>query len=88
MPRRDGGLARWLLFGILGATALVKGIGFGAAIILPVVAGILLWQRDGVTFRRLCFPAGWFLALALASAWPLLMIARHGGGASRSGPCT
>jgi 4-amino-4-deoxy-L-arabinose transferase-like glycosyltransferase len=74
-------LARWLFFGILGATALVKGIGFGVAIVLPVVAGMLLWQRDGLTFRRLCFPAGWFLALALASAWPLLMIARHGSGA-------
>jgi 4-amino-4-deoxy-L-arabinose transferase-like glycosyltransferase len=74
-------LARWMFFGLLGATSLVKGIGFGAAIIVPVVAGMLLWQRDGVTFRRLCFPAGWFLALALALAWPLLMIARHGGGA-------
>jgi 4-amino-4-deoxy-L-arabinose transferase-like glycosyltransferase len=74
-------LARWAFFGLLGATSLVKGIGFGAAIVLPIVAGMLLWQRDGVTFRRLCFPAGWFLAIALALAWPLLMIARHGGGA-------
>jgi 4-amino-4-deoxy-L-arabinose transferase-like glycosyltransferase len=73
--------ARWVFFALLGVTALVKGIGFGAAIVLPVVAGVLLWQRDGVTFRRLCFPAGWALAIALALAWPLLMVFRHGSGA-------
>ena len=86
-PVEDAGLsrgwrrARWLFFGLLGATALVKGIGFGAAIILPVVAGMLLWQRDRLTFRRLGFPAGWLLAIALATTWPLLMIAQHGSGA-------
>ena len=35
--------------GLDGATSLVKGIGFGAVLILSVVAGVLLWQRD------LCF---------------------------------
>src|SRR5262249_24735254 len=70
---------RWLFFGLLGATSLVKGIGFGAAIVVAVVATTLLWQRDHLTFRRLCFPAGWLLALALASAWPLLMFVIHGG---------
>ena len=74
-------LARWMFFTLLGAMALVKGIGFGAAIVIPVVASFLLWQRAGTTFRRLCFPAGWILAITLASAWPLLMIIRHGGGA-------
>jgi 4-amino-4-deoxy-L-arabinose transferase-like glycosyltransferase len=74
-------LARWMFFALLGATALVKGIGFGVAIVLPIVAAMLLWQRDRVTLRRLCFPAGWFLACSMALAWPLLMIARHGGGA-------
>jgi len=73
--------ARWAFFTLLGATSLVKGIGFGAVLILVVVAGVLLWQRDGATLRRLCFPAGWTLAAALASGWPLWMVARHGSGA-------
>ena len=51
-------LARWAFFAFLGATALVKGIGFGAVLILAVVAGVLLWQRDGVALRRLLFPGG------------------------------
>jgi len=73
-------LARWAFFAFLSATALVKGIGFGAVLILAVVAGVLLWQRDGAVLRRLCFPAGWTLAVVLASAWPLWMVARHGSG--------
>ena len=73
--------ARWMFFGLLGATSLVKGIGFGAVIVLSIVAAMLLWQRDRITLRRLCFPAGWLLAVALALTWPLLMIARHGSGA-------
>ena len=77
----DGAAQRWIFFGLLGATSLVKGIGFGAVIILSIVAGILLWQRDRVTLRRLWFPAGWLLAAVLALTWPLLMIARHGSGA-------
>ena len=71
--------ARWIFFGLLGATSLVKGIGFGAAIILSVVAGMLLWSRDRVTLRRLCFPAGWLLAAVAALTWPFLMIAAYGG---------
>ena len=73
--------ARWIFFGLLGATSLVKGIGFGAVIVLSIVAAMLLWQRDRITLRRLWFPAGWLLAAVLASTWPLLMIARHGSGA-------
>ena len=73
--------ARWLFFGLLGATSLVKGIGFGAVIVMSIVAGMLVWQRDRITLRRLCFPAGWLLAFAIAFSWPLLMIVCHGGGA-------
>jgi 4-amino-4-deoxy-L-arabinose transferase-like glycosyltransferase len=72
---------RWVFFGLLGAASLVKGIGFGAVIILSIVAATLLWQRDGTTLRRLWFPPGWLLAFLLASFWPLLMIVRHGTGA-------
>ena len=75
--------ARWTFFALLGATSLVKGIGFGAVIILSIVVATLLWQRDRVTLHRLFFPAGWLLAFALAFFWPLLMIVCHGGGAVR-----
>jgi 4-amino-4-deoxy-L-arabinose transferase-like glycosyltransferase len=73
--------ARWMFFGLLGATSLVKGIGFGAVIILSIVAGMVLWQRDRATLRRLWFPPGWLLAAVLALTWPILMIAWHGNGA-------
>ncbi len=49
--------------------------------IFIVAAGVLIWQRDGLGLRRLCFPAGWILAAAFALAWPLWMIATHGMGA-------
>jgi len=70
--------ARWAFFGLWGATALVKGIGFGAVLILVVATGVLLWQRDRVTLCRLRFPAGWLLSTTIALTWPLLMLARHG----------
>ena len=56
-------------------TALVKGIGFGAVLVLSVVAGVLLWQRDLVSLRRLHLPAGWALAGVIA----LSLAAFHGG---------
>jgi hypothetical protein len=74
-------LWRWAFFLLLGATALVKGIGFGAVLILSVVPIVLVWQRDLVSRRRLLLPAGWILAAILATAWPLFMIMRHGFGA-------
>jgi 4-amino-4-deoxy-L-arabinose transferase-like glycosyltransferase len=74
-------LWRWVFLVLLGVTALVKGIGFGAVLILSVVAGMLFWQRDLVTLRRLRLPAGWALAAAIALSWPLFMVARHGYGA-------
>ena len=59
----------------------MKGIGFGAVLILAVVTGVLLWQRDLARIRRLRFPAGWALAAVIALSWPLFMVARHGYGA-------
>ncbi len=73
--------ARWAFFVLLGATSLVKGIGFGAVLILSVVAAAVLWRRDGTTMRRLRFPAGWAVATALSMAWPLSMVVWHGFGA-------
>ncbi len=71
---------RWTFMVLLGSTALVKGIGFGAVLVGSVVAGALLWQRDKIAFRRLRFPAGWSLAAIFALAWPVVMVAWHGHG--------
>lgn len=69
---------RWVFFSLLGATALVKGIGFGAALVLSVVATVVLWDRDRATCNRLLFPAGWIMVIVLATAWPTAIIAEHG----------
>ena len=74
-------LWRWAFLVLLGATALVKGIVFGAVLVLAVVAGMLLWQHDLVSLRRLRLPAGWALAAVIGLSWPLFMVARHGYGA-------
>jgi 4-amino-4-deoxy-L-arabinose transferase-like glycosyltransferase len=72
---------RWAFVVLLGATSLVKGIGFGAVLVLSVVAGVLLWRRDLISFRRLRVPPAWGLAVAIALSWPLLVIVLHGYGA-------
>ena len=70
---------RWLFFGLLGLTSFVKGTGFGAALVLSVVAIVIIWDRDRALRARLHFPAGWlltgFLTARLAGshgspAWP------------------
>lgn len=65
--------SRWVFFMLLGLTALVKGIGFGAVLVLATVTVTLAWSRDWVTFRALVFPVGWLLTLLLALAWPFLV---------------
>jgi 4-amino-4-deoxy-L-arabinose transferase-like glycosyltransferase len=80
-PRSRRGFWDWVFFALLGGTALVKGIGFGAILIVAVLVVVLAWQRARAAPRRLWFPAGWFLAAALALAWPLSMVAQHGRGA-------
>ena len=69
---------RWVFFGLLGTTALIKGTGFGAALALSVVATVVLWDRDGVARKRIGFSPGWFLAAGLVLAWPVAMIAKYG----------
>jgi 4-amino-4-deoxy-L-arabinose transferase-like glycosyltransferase len=76
--RRGWRLWRWAFFVLLGSMGLVKGIGFGAVLLLVVVAGVLLWQWDRVALHRLCFPAGWALAAVLTLAWPFFMVMRYG----------
>ncbi len=75
---RKGTVACWAFFALLGSTALVKGTGFGAVLIMAIVAVTLLWRRDLTALRQLCFPAGWVLAIGLALAWPLFMLTRYG----------
>lgn len=71
-------VACWAFFVLLGLTALVKGIGFGAVLLLAVVATTLVWQRNQDGLRQLWFPPGWLLAAGLALVWPLLMVVLHG----------
>jgi 4-amino-4-deoxy-L-arabinose transferase-like glycosyltransferase len=73
--------ARWAFFALLGLTSTVKGIGFGAVLIVAAVAAATLWRRDRATARRLMFPAGWIAATVLSAAWPIAMVVRHGPGA-------
>ena len=68
---------RWAFFAGLGLTSLAKGVGFGAALVLAVVAVTLAWDRDRAALRRLWFARGWALAGVLTLAWPVLAAARH-----------
>ena len=68
----------WTFFVLLGLTSLVKGIGFGAVLILSVVVVALFWQYDGRLVRRLQIPGGWVLALTIGLIWPISMATRHG----------
>ena len=68
----------WPFVVLLGATSLVKGIGFGAVLVLSVVGGVLLWQRDLISIRRFQSPVAWGLALVISLSWPLLIIILQG----------
>ena len=72
-------VVRWTFFVLLGMTSLVKGIGFGAVLILAVVAGTLAWQRNGTTVRLLKFRAGWVVAVVITATWPVLIVVEYGG---------
>ena len=50
VPVEDWRLWRWVFFALLGVTGLVKGIGFGTALILSVVVLVLLWHATGFHF--------------------------------------
>jgi 4-amino-4-deoxy-L-arabinose transferase-like glycosyltransferase len=74
---RKDGRGRRLLFLLLGATGLAKGVGFGAGLVGIAALGVLLWDRDGRTARRLVDPVGVALALLVMLAWPLGVLGRH-----------
>lgn len=74
----DSAVARWAFFGLLGLVGLVKGVGFGVALVMLAILPTLVWDRDRAAVRRLVgFPAGWLLALAVNLAWPLAMLAKY-----------
>ena len=68
---------RWAFWGLLGATALVKGVGFGAALVLPALGALLVWDRDGAAVRRLVSLPGMVVAVVVALAWPVAVAVRH-----------
>jgi 4-amino-4-deoxy-L-arabinose transferase-like glycosyltransferase len=68
---------RWAFFGLLGLTALAKGVGFGAVLVLAVAALVIAWDRDLAAFRRLRWARGWALAAVLGLTWPLLATLRQ-----------
>jgi 4-amino-4-deoxy-L-arabinose transferase-like glycosyltransferase len=69
---------RWVFFGLLGVMSLVKGIGFGAVMVLSIVLVVLLWDRDTRLAFRLCSPFGWLVVAVLTFAWPVAMVWQHG----------
>ncbi|HEY2159123.1 MAG TPA: glycosyltransferase family 39 protein [Isosphaeraceae bacterium] len=75
-PRDRRLLARLFLLA-LGTTALAKGIGFGAALILAATLLVLIWDRDRRTTRALLDPQGLTLAAVVTLAWPALVLTRY-----------
>lgn len=68
---------RWAFFVLLGGTAMAKGIGFGAVLAMASILGVLLWDRDVRTLRRLIWPTGWLVAALIALAWPISVASRY-----------
>ena len=67
VPRQWHG-ARWAFFTLLGCSALVKGIGFGAVLIVLVATIVLVWQRDSELLHDFGFRQGG----AGLACWPWL----------------
>ena len=78
-PDPDRSPLPWRLafFGLIGASSLVKGLGFGAVLIVSSVLAVLVWDRDRSTFKSLLNFKGWAMAGALAVTWPILAAIRH-----------
>jgi 4-amino-4-deoxy-L-arabinose transferase-like glycosyltransferase len=70
---------QWLFWGLLGATALAKGIGFGAALIASVVVLAFFFEPDLRWLRFCWFPPGWILAACIGLAWPMVIAVRYPG---------
>jgi 4-amino-4-deoxy-L-arabinose transferase-like glycosyltransferase len=68
---------RVVFFGLLGVSTLVKGIGFGAALVGASVLLALAWDRDRPAARHLAWGVGVVAAALLALAWPVLVARRY-----------
>ena len=67
----------WAFWGLLGLMGLAKGTGFGAALVLPAIAAVLIWDRDWTAIRRFVSGRGLALVAVLTLAWPLAVAIRH-----------
>lgn len=61
----------WVFFICLGATNLVKGLFFGAALALVAIGGMLLCQRDWSRIRRYLWFWGWLVSAGVGLGWIL-----------------
>lgn len=67
-----------LFFTLLGLSSLVKGIGFGAVLVLSVATIVLIWDRDVQSAKRLLIsPWGWTLFLIIGFSWPIIVLVRN-----------
>ena len=71
---------RWaavLFWSLVGLTNLLKGLLFGAAMILGPCAVWLVLRRDRVAWRRVFSPLGIVLAVGLVIVWPIAILSRE-----------
>ena len=61
----------------LGLTNLVKGLLFGAAMVLIPMGGFLLWNADWSRIKRYVWLPGWIAAAIAASGWIMAASWRH-----------
>ncbi|MDB5387476.1 MAG: hypothetical protein JWM11_3122 [Planctomycetaceae bacterium] len=63
------GSAVLVFFVFLGLTNLVKGLLFGAAMVLIPMGGFMLWNADWSRIKRYVWIWGWLAAIAAATGW-------------------
>ncbi len=76
---REPASRRWMLafWLFIGLTHLVKGLSFGASLVLSTCLVWLAWRRDGAGLRRLLSPLGILCAASIASIWPAIVLTRE-----------
>jgi len=70
--------AAWLLLGSAGAASLVKGIGFGAILIISIFVVLYIIDRDRRWIDHLKAPGAWMLAVSLTLIWPTAVLLAYG----------
>jgi 4-amino-4-deoxy-L-arabinose transferase-like glycosyltransferase len=73
---RSKRVIRWIWLGI-GMTSLLKGIGFGIALLGVIFLLVMIWDRDWQRLRLFLDPVALALGLLAVSVWPLLVLARY-----------